>query len=159
MYRSSWFPLTILGHVVAPREQDSDTEHPPKPKSDAKVQAGPSRPDVIEVERGPDDPPITIEKVPDTERFKLLVNKGSRLLSEAKSLRSPEEEAAVAFVFKYGLALTAMALLDAVKKTPEWTSDEAGCRERIQRSAAGIARVIVPLCLSLPKKLPKLAYA
>ena len=52
-----------------------------------------------------------------------------------------------------------MGLLDAVKKTPEWTADEAACREHIQQSAAGIARVIVPLCLSLPKKLPKPAYA
>ncbi len=109
------------------------------------------------MERGPDDPPITIEKVPNSERLKLLVNKGSRLLSEAKSLRPPEEEPAVEFVFKYGLALTAMGLLDAAMRTPEWTIDEASCRERIQQSAAGIARVIVPLCLSLPKKLPKLA--
>ncbi len=150
------FQLTIIGHVVAPREQD-DTEHPPKPKSDPKVQAGPSRPDVIEVERGPDDPPITIEKVPNTDRLKLLVNKGSRLLAEAKALRSPEEGAAVEFVFKYGLALTAMGLLDSVKRTPEWADNEAACREHIQQSAAGVARVIVPLCLSLPKKLPKLA--
>jgi hypothetical protein len=153
------FTLTIIGHVVAPREKTLLDEHPPKPKPDPKVQAGPSRPDVTEVDRGPDDPPITIEKVPNTERLKLLVNRGSRLLSEAKSLRLAEEEAAVEFVFKYGLALTAMGLLDAVKKTPEWTNDEAGCRERIQQSAAGIARVIVPLCLSLPKKLPKPAYA
>jgi hypothetical protein len=80
-------------------------------------------------------------------------------LSEAKSLRPAEEEVAVEFVFKYGLALIAMGLLDAVKKTPEWTSDEAGCRKRIEESATGIARVIVPLCLSLPKKLPKPAYA
>ena len=97
--------------------------------------------------------------MPNTERFKLLLNRQSRLLSEAKNLRPAEEEAAVAFVFKYGLALTVMGLLDAVKKTPEWAKDEAGCRERIQQSAAGIARVIVPLCLSLPKKLPKPAYA
>ena len=151
------FPLTVIGHVVAPRELNPENEQPPRPKSDPKVQAGPSRPDVTEVERGPDDPPITIEKVPNTDRLKLLVNKGSRLLSEAKSLRLPEEEPAVEFVFKYGLALTAMGLLDAVKRTPEWTDDEAGCRERIEQSAAGIARVIVPLCLSLPKKLPKLA--
>jgi hypothetical protein len=153
------FTLTIIGDVVAPREKTLLDEHPPKPKPDPKVQAGPSRPDVTEVDRGPDDPPITIEKVPNTERLKLLVNRGSRLLSEAKSLRPSEAEAAVEFVFKYGLALTAMGLLDAVKKTPEWTNDEAGCRERIQQSAAGIARVIVPLCLSLPKKLPKPAYA
>ncbi len=152
------FTLSIAGHVVAPREKEP-SDHPPKPKPEAKVQAGPSRPDVIEVDKDPDDPPITIEKVPTTQHFKLLLNRQSRLLSEAKSLRPPEEEVAVAFVFKYGLALTVMGLLDAIKKTPDWTKDEAGCRERIQQSAAGIARVIVPLCLSLPKKLPKPAYA
>jgi len=52
-----------------------------------------------------------------------------------------------------------MGLLDAIKKTPEWTADEAAARKRIEQSAAGVARVIVPLCLSLPKKLPKPAYA
>jgi len=153
------FTLTLIGLMVAPREKTEPTEHTPKPKPDPKVQAGPSRPDITEVDRGPDEPPITIEKVPNSERLKLLVNKGSRLLSEAKNLRAAEEEAAVEFVFKYGLALTAMGLLDAVKKTPEWTKDEAECRKRVEQSAAGIARVIVPLCLSLPKKLPKLAYA
>jgi hypothetical protein len=152
------FLLNIIGHVIASREKSPSEDHPPKPSPDPKVQAGPSRPDVTEVDRLPDDPPIIIEKAPDTGRLKLLVNRGSRFLSEAKSLRPLEEEAAVAFVFKYGLALTAMGLLDAVKKTPEWAADEAGCRERIQQSAAGIARVIVPLCLSLPKKLPKPAY-
>jgi hypothetical protein len=153
------FTLTIIGHVVAPREKSEPGEHPPKPTPEPKVQAGPSRPDVREVDRGPDAPPITIEKVPGTERLELLLNKGSRLLAEAKSLRPAEEEVAVEFVFKYGLALTAMGLLDAMKKTPEWTKDEAGCRQGIQQSAAGVARVIVPLCLSLPKKLPKPAYA
>ena len=51
--------------------------------------------------------------------------------------------------------LTAMGLLDAAKKTEDWKTDEAGCRQRIQETTIGIARVIVPLCLSLPKKLPK----
>jgi hypothetical protein len=45
--------------------------------------------------------------------------------------------------------------LDAAKKTEAWKDDEAGCRQRIQETTIGIARVIVPLCLSLPKKLPK----
>src|SRR5258708_287596 len=152
------FTLSIARHLVSPQKQNT-SDQPPKPKPEAKVQTGPSRPDVIEVDKDPDDPPITIEKVPTTQHFKLLLNRQSRLLSEAKSLRPPEEEVAVAFVFKYGLALTVMGLLDAIKKTPDWTKDEAGCRERIQQSAAGIARVIVPLCLSLPKKLPKPAYA
>ena len=92
------FLLCIIGHVVAPREKTPSEDHPPKPKPDPKVQAGPSRPDVTEVDRGPDDPPITIEKAPDTGRLKLLVNRGSRFLSEAKSLRPPEEETAVEFV-------------------------------------------------------------
>jgi hypothetical protein len=153
------FSVSIIGHVVAPRTPGDSTEHPEKPKPEPTVHAGPSRPDVKEVNRGPEDPPITIEKVPNTDRLELLVNKGSRLLSEAKSLRPPEEEAAVEFVFKYGLALTAMGLLDAMKRTPDWTKDEAGGRKRIEDSATGIARVIVPLCLSLPKKLPKPAYA
>jgi hypothetical protein len=153
------FNLTIIGNVVVPQEKDPPSDKPPHAKPEPKVHAGPSRPDIIEVDWGPDDPPITIEKVPDTERLKLLVNKGSRLLSDAKVLRLPEEEAAVEFVFKYGLALTAMGLLDAAKKTPEWAKDDKLCRDRIQQSAAGIARVIVPLCLSLPKKLPKPAFA
>lgn len=97
--------------------------------------------------------------MPGTSRLQLFVNTGSRLLIEAKSLRPPEEEAAVEFVFKYGLALAAMGLLDAVKRTSAWTEDEAGCRDQIEKSAVGIARVIVPLCLSLPKKLPKPIHA
>jgi len=151
--------LSIFGHVVAPREKEPKEPRTPKPPADPKVQAGPSRPDVIEVDNGPDAPPITSEKVPNTEHFKLLLNRESRLLSEAKALRRPEEEVAVAFVFKYGLALTVMGLLDAIKKTPEWIKDEAACRKHIEESAAGIARVIVPLCLSLPNKLPKAVSA
>jgi hypothetical protein len=151
------FRLTIVGHVVAPREKTT-RETQPKPILDPKVHAGPSRPNVKEVDKGPDEPPLTIEKDPNTDRLQIFVNKGSRLLTEAKSMRSVEEEAAVEFVFKYGLALSAMGLLDSAKKTDEWKSNEAACRQRIQESAAGLARVIAPLCLSLPKKLPKPAY-
>jgi hypothetical protein len=110
---------------------------------------------VVEVLNGPEDPPITVERVPQTQRLQLAVNKGSRLLQEARDLRPKAEEAAVEFVFKYGLALIAMGLLDAAKKTPEWEKDEAACREYIQVAAAGVGRVIVPLCLTLPKRLPK----
>ena len=56
---------------------------------------------------GPDDPPITVVPVPGTKRLELHVNKGSRLLEQAKALRPRAEEAAVSFVFKYGLALIA----------------------------------------------------
>ena len=150
------FNLT-LNLVVAPEKEEEDPKdpQPPKPPSDPKVKAGPSRPDIKEVDNGPEALPLTIEKVPNTERLQLVLNKTSRLIEDAKKLRPKEEEAAVAFVFKYGLALTAMGLLDAAKKTELWKTDEAGCRERIEETAVGIARVIVPLCLSLPKKLPK----
>jgi hypothetical protein len=156
--KSGPFNLT-LNLLVAPdkvEEEEKEKEPPePKPPYDPKVKAGPSRPDIKEVDNGLDALPLTIEKVPGTERLQLVLNKGSRLLADAKKLRRQEEEAAVAFVFKYGLALTAMGLLDAAKKTEQWKTDEAGCREGIQQTAVGIARVIVPLCLSLPQKLPK----
>jgi hypothetical protein len=150
------FNLT-LNLVVAPNKEEEQPKEPqpPKPPSDPKVKAGPSRPDIKEADNGPEALPLTIEKIPNTERLQLVLNKSSRLLEDAKKLRPKEEEAAVAFVFKYGLALTAMGLLDAAKKTELWNTDEAGCRQRIQDTAVGIARVIVPLCLSLPKKLPK----
>lgn len=128
---------------------------PPKP--DPKADDAPSRPDIVEVHHGPDAAPITLNKVPNTERLQLQVNVDSRLLTEAKLLRSPEESRAVEFVFKYGLALIAMGLLDSAKKTTEWSTSEVECRERISASAAGVGRVIVPLCLTLPKKLPRAA--
>jgi hypothetical protein len=143
--------LNIRVKVAPPREK---TPHQP-PTPNPKVGAAPSRPDIVEVPNGPDDPPITVERVPGTKRLQLQVNKGSKLLTEAREMRPPEEAAAVDFTFKYGLALIAMGLLDAAKKTDEWEKDEAGCRERIAKSAAGVARVIVPLCLTLPQKLPK----
>jgi hypothetical protein len=147
------FKLIVNAKIVPPREK---TTHEPKEKN-PKVDAAPSRPDIVEVNRGPDAPPITIEKVPDTNRLKLAVNKDSRLLVEAKQLRPKEEEHAVEFVFKYGLALIAMGLLDAAKKTPAWETNDEQCRKAIEVSAAGVGRVIVPLCLTLPKKLPKAA--
>jgi hypothetical protein len=148
------FSVTLNAVVVQPVEKDEE-EHEPKQPKEPKVQAGPSRPDIKEKDRGPDELPLTIEKIPGTERLQLVLNTTSRLLEDAKILRSKEEAPAVEFVFKYGLALTAMGLLDSVKKSEEWKADEAACRGRIQESVKGIARVIVPLCLSLPKKLPK----
>lgn len=149
------FVVTIAATVVPAKEPKEPVERPPAPPKPPKVQAGPSRPDIKEVDKGPDEPPLTIERVPNTERLQLVLNTTSRLLEDAKKMRPKEEAAAVAFVFKYGLALTAMGLLDAAKKTEAWKDDEAGCRQRIQETTIGIARVIVPLCLSLPKKLPK----
>jgi hypothetical protein len=84
--------------------------------------------------------------------MKLLINTGSRRLIEAKSLRPPEEAAAVEFVFKYGLALITMGLLDTATKTDDRKTDPNKIRDGISKSSEGIARVMV--CLSLPSKLP-----
>ncbi len=146
------FKLDLQITVATPVEK---VPSKPKPQKPPKALAAPSRPDIKEVKKGPDEPPLTIDKDPKSDRLRLLLNVQSSLLEQAKAMRPPEEAAAVEFVFKYGLALTAMGLIDAAKKTPEWESDQAGCRERIQQTASGIARVIVPLCLSLPSKLPK----
>ena len=149
------FTLNINATVAAAEEK---TPKPAVPKA-PKAAAAPSRPDIREVEKAEDDPPLTVERNPLNNRLQLLLNIKSKLLEEARKMRPPEEVLAVDFVFKYGLALVAMALLDAVTKTDEWEANESECRARIQATAAGMARVIVPLCLSLPKKLPKPADA
>lgn len=133
------------------RKAPTTPRTPPPPRADV----APSRPDIQEVHEGADAPPLTIQQVPGSERLKLLINLDSRHLENARLMRPPEETVAVEFVFKYGLALTALSLLDAARKTTDWGSDPAGCRERVQDTVTGLARVIVPLCLSLPKKLPK----
>lgn len=149
-------PFEVLIYVTVVPEKETTTIEKPDPKPVVpKVHAGPSRPDIKEMDKDPEDPPLTIEQVPNSGRLQLVLNRTSILLENAKKLRSKEEEAAVTFVFKYGLALTAMGLLDAAKKTDEWKTDESACRAKIQESARGIARVIVPLCLSLPKSIPK----
>ena len=146
--------LNIRVTIVEPREKKEHQKPEPKPPM---TDAAPSRPDIVEVHNGPEAPPITVEKVSGTTRLQIHVNVDSRLLTEAKALRPPTEVAAVEFVFKYGLALIAMGLLDSAKKTAEWITDEVEVREQISKSAAGVGRVIVPLCLTLPKKLPKAA--
>lgn len=146
--------LNMKVKIVEPREKIEREKPTPKPPM---TEAAPSRPDIVEVHNGPDAMPITVVKPPGTERLQLQVNVDSHLLEEAKLLRPPEEAAAVEFVFKYGLALIAMGLLDSAKKTAEWSTNESEVRERISESAAGVGRVIVPLCLTLPKKLPKAA--
>lgn len=153
------FVLTVNATVLAEKEPAEPKEKPPSEPRDPRVEAGPSRPNITEVDNGPDALPLTIEAVPNTERLVLVLNTTSQLLEDAKRMRPKEEKPAVQFVFKYGLALTAMGLLDAAKKSEAWKTDAAGCRLRIQETAVGIARVIVPLCLSLPKKLPKPKYA
>jgi hypothetical protein len=147
------FKLAVTATITPPREK---TE-PKPPKEPQQAQESPSRPDVIEVMNGPDGLPLTIEKVPNTNRLQLAVNKESKLLDQAKLLKKPEEVPAVEFVFKYGLALIAMGLLENAKQTKEWKENEEQCRKNIQEHCAGVARVIVPLCLTLPQKLPKVA--
>jgi hypothetical protein len=146
------FTLNVEIEVTEPSEKQ-----PPKPRPTPapKAMMAPSRPDIKEVKRGPEGLPLEISPVPGTDRLQLLLNVESILLEQAKALRAKEEAPAVEFVFKYGLALAAMGLIDAAKKTDEWSSNQAACRTRIQDTAVGIARVIVPMCLSLPSKLPK----
>jgi hypothetical protein len=147
------FKLAVHVTVVPAREK-----HEREPNRDkVQTQESPSRPDVIEVNNGPDALPLTVEREPGSTRLKLALNKDSRLLKQAKNTRPPEEQPAVDFVFKYGLALIAMGLLENVKVTPAWKENEEQCRKDINAHCAGVARVIVPLCLTLPKKLPKAA--
>src|SRR5690606_26307004 len=124
-------------NVVAPIEK---TTHQP-PKEPPKVDSAPSRPEILEYDGAPEDPPIEVSRPPKSERLLLKVNKGSHLLSDAKKLRPAEEAGAVEFVFKYGLALVAMGLLESAKNTAEWQADEAGCRKQIGESAAAVGRV------------------
>lgn len=145
--------ITVRPPVEPAAPAESTRQRSPKPP---KVDAGPSRPDIKEMARGPQEKPLIIEKIPNTERLQLILNTTSQQLTDARNMRPKSESPAVEFVFKYGLALTAMGLLDTAKKSEEWQIDEKACRERIEDSARGIARVIVPLCLSLPKKIPKL---
>ncbi len=147
------FKLVVNATVVEPREKT--TREPPE--KNQQTQDSPSRPDVIEVNNGLDGPPLAIQKVPGTGRLQLAVNKESRFLEQAKLLRSKEEVRSVEFVFKYGLALIAMGLLETAKQTEAWKTDEELCRKNIEEHCAGVARVIVPLCLTLPQKLPKVA--
>jgi hypothetical protein len=146
------FVLDVHITIAQPTVKPAPQERPPRPP---KALAAPSRPDIQEVNNGPDAAPLTILEIPNTERLKLLLNVDSNLLAQAKGMRPKEEASAVEFVFKYGLALTAMGLIDAAKKTDDWKNDPAACRARIEETAKGLARVIVPLCLSLPSKLPK----
>lgn len=147
------FALTIDATVVAPREKDTPSQ--PRAPAKPRVPAAPSQPEIKMVDRQPDDPPITIEKNPKTSALELHVNRNSQYLDRAREMRPEKEREAVDFVFKYGLALTVMGLIDAAKKTDDWKENEGACRDRIHAAAVGIARVIVPLCLSLPAKLPK----
>ena len=147
------FKLTVHVTVVPAREKREREPNHDK----VQTQESPSRPDVIEVNNGADALPLTVEREPGSTRLKLALNKDSHLLEQAKHTRPPEEKPAVDFVFKYGLALIAMGLLENVKPTSAWKENEEQCRKDINAHCAGVARVIVPLCLTLPQKLPKAA--
>jgi hypothetical protein len=146
------FALDVQLTVIAAKPKPKPKANKPPKKQSYQSH---SRPSVREMAKDPSDNPIEIEAIPNSERLQLILNTESELLQHAKDMRPPEEEAAVTFVFKYGLALATMSLIEAAKKTPEWAEDQAACRERIEITAAGLARVIVPMCLSLPKNLPK----
>src|SRR5207245_495023 len=81
------FKLVVTATIVALREK----AEPKPPKDPPQAQDSPSRPDVIEVNRGPDALPLTIEKVPNTNRLQLAINKDSKLLEQAKQTKKPEE--------------------------------------------------------------------
>ena len=149
---SETFQLTVNATVSSPEEKKT-REKKDKPKVDATM----SRPEIKEVDGDPEDLPLTVNKKPNSDLLEIVINKGSKYLQDARKQRPPSEVRAVEFVFKYGLALAAMGLIDDLKGSPEWQTDDHGCRERIGKATVGIAKVIVPLCLTLPQKLPKAA--
>lgn len=146
------FQLVVNAKVVRPvtkkKRPTTDTK-PPKGKS------GPSRPEILEVDHDLTDPPITVERDPERDVLQILFNRKAASFTEAKLRRPAEEEPAVHFVFKYGLAFLAMAMIEDALGTDDWKEDEPDVRSRIGQRASALAKVIVPLCLDLPKKLPK----
>ena len=152
------FKVRIDGVIVAARPS-APSRPPPVPRTEKEkeplVDAGPSRPNIKQVDRGPDALPATVEKDAKTGRLAVFINTTSKHLEAALAMRKPAEKPAVRFVYIYGLALVVMGLLDTARGTEEWKANEGVCREKIAQTAIGVARVIVPLCLSLPKNLPK----
>ncbi len=80
------FTLLIYVTVAAEKQPDEHEKADAKPPKEPKVQAGPSRPDIKEADKGPTEPPLTIEKVPNTERLQLVLNRTSQLLTDAKEI-------------------------------------------------------------------------
>jgi len=93
-------PFKLVVNVRIAPARAKTTHQPPKEKT--QTQDSPSRPDVIEVHYGPEVQPLTIQKVPDSHRLQIAINKDSKLLDQAKLMKSKEEMPAVEFVFKYG---------------------------------------------------------
>ena len=132
-----------------PRDKRENEAAEPKPP---KTQAAPSRPDIVEVHNGPGGSADHCRESAGHESPAAPGQRGLASAGGSKAARPPTEAAAVEFVFKYGLALIAMGLLDSAKKTTEWNTNEVECREQISKSAAGVGRVIVPLCLTLAEE-------
>lgn len=148
------FDLIVKGRIIEPKEKKER-----EPRKEHKTDVGPSRPEIKEKQGKEDEPPLTIERASADSNLQIVINTGSKLLAEAKEQRSKSEEAAVEFVFKYGLALIAMGLIEKAKLSDDWKTENKQCREKIQETTEGIARVIVPLCLTLPNKLPQIRKA
>lgn len=148
------FTLKTTATIVEP---EAKKKRKPKGKGHkAKEGKRPASPNIIPVEGDVTEPAISVNRTPKDE-LQILVNMKAEALNDAKMKRPPEESAAVEFVYKYGLALIVMAMVESEKDTSEWAEDEAGIRESIGDRVSGLARVIVPLCLTLPNKIPKVS--
>ena len=90
IYDAGHGPWKLSIKVTNPAWERRENKSPePNPKTDT----APSRPDIVEVHNGPEAIPISVDKIPVTERLQLQINVDSRLLEEAKALRPPEEAA------------------------------------------------------------------
>jgi len=143
------FPLKISGKVVPKKTKKPSKPKPPKPP---KAKDARSRPRIEWIEEDPTSQAIQIER--DDKGLVVYLNKKSAALEESR-IKRPNEVPAVEFVYMYGLSLLAMALIDKHKTTDRWEEDEAECRQEIGATVSNMARVIVAVCLNLPKKLPK----
>ncbi|MBK7952315.1 MAG: hypothetical protein IPK00_27075 [Deltaproteobacteria bacterium] len=146
------FTLMLAASVVAPKHKKQPD---PREKKEKKSKRGPSRPRIRERDGDPTEPPIEINREPKTNLLEIIINRKAAALEHAKAKRPSAEEAAVEFVFKYGLALLAMSMIDRARETEKWDEDEPDCRKEIGQTVSDLSRVIVPLCLNLPQKLPK----
>lgn len=146
------FTLKTTAKIVAPKEK---RKRKPKDKK-KKEETRPASPNIVPVDGDITGPAIAVSRTPNDE-LQIIVNMKAEALNGAKMKRPPEESAAVDFVYKYGLALIVMGMVETEKKKSEWAEDEAGVRQAIGERVSGLARIIVPLCLTLPNKIPKVS--
>lgn len=147
------FELSVRGEILPKNEPaTSDRKVPRKPRRNTS-NARASRLIVRDVtDREPSDPPLSIESAPDNGPLELHFNLNSSLLEDARNSQPRPERARVDFVFKYGLALATLAMVDHDHRAKTW--DPAKSPDRIHEAVRALARVVVPLCLTLPRKLP-----